>query len=303
MRALLRVPTGLGLLLGSGATALGFLAPWGPEFEVINHFRPLALAGAVLLVALAAWSGSRGLTRGTALLAAVSLLLALMPLAYRAQPARAGSERLKIVSLNLWDGNRDVEAAARFLEDERADVVVLQEAHRLYAALIERLKGTYPHAYCPHRDCSQALLTRAPPLEVGKEDVPPRYPLVVWARIPHAGRAVTVMGLHLPPPFRPQLQAEQADWLTDYLRDRQGPLVVAGDFNLTPFSWRLLRLLHRTGLRVHLVEAFSWPAHRWTPVVLIDNVLTTPDLGSVSARIGPAVGSDHRPIVAELAWR
>jgi endonuclease/exonuclease/phosphatase (EEP) superfamily protein YafD len=184
-----------------------------------------------------------------------------------------------------------------------ADVVVLQESDRMHGPLLERVKGAYPYAYCPDRSCRLALLARTAPLEVGYEDVPPRRPLLVWARVLHDGRAVTVMGVHVSYPFEPQRQVEHIDWLIGYLRQRSGPTVVAGDFNLTPFSWKLLKLLHETGLRAHIVDRFSWPAHRWVPLVLLDNVLTTSDLVRVAARIGPSAGSDHRSVIAELTWR
>jgi len=76
---------------------------------------------------------------------------------------------------------------------------------------------------------------------------------------------------------------------------------VAGDFNLSPFSWKLNRLLLTGGLRRHLTWSFSWPAHRGMPFVLLDNVLSTPGFGTVTARTGPRLGSDQRPMIADLA--
>ena len=303
IRAVLRAITVLGLLGGGGATALGLLAPLIPVLELVNHLRPFLLLGAGALLALAALDGSRRLTAAAALFAATTLLLAALPFAYRAAAAEGGGEPLKVVTLNVWGRNRDVEAVARFLESERADVVVLQEAPRIQAALLPRLKATYPHAYCPDRACSQAILTRVEPLEVGRENVAPRRPLLVWARIPHGGRTVRVIGLHFAYPFDPAWQAQHFEWLIGYLGRPEEPTVVAGDFNLTPYSWKLLRLIHVTGLRAHLVHRFSWPAHRLAPFVLIDNVLTTQDLGRIETRIGPPVGSDHRPVVARIGWR
>jgi endonuclease/exonuclease/phosphatase (EEP) superfamily protein YafD len=196
-----------------------------------------------------------------------------------------------------------VEAVARFLEAERADAVVLQEAYHLHGALIERVEGSYPHSYCPDEDCTVALLSRMRPLQVGKEDVPPRKPLLVWAEIPFGERTVKVVGLHLPFPFDPEYQAEHVEWLIDHMWQHPRATAVAGDFNLTPFSLKLVKLMRWTGLRAHLTWQFSWPTHMGFPLVLLDNVLTTPDLGTVSARLGPNVGSDHYPVIVELGWR
>ena len=274
-----------------------------PRPELINHFRPFLLVASALLLGAAWISRTRGLVLPAAALTLLTLGLALAPFGYRASMASGAEPAIKIVTLNLWVGQPDVETVARFLEREKADVVVLQEADRLHGALIERVKATYPHAYCPDRVCSLALLARMPWIEAGKENVAPRHPLIVRARFALGTRIVEVIGTHLSYPFESMRQAEQTEWLIDFVRRRPGPLVVAGDFNLTPFSWKLLKFMHRTGLRPHVVEAFSWPAHRFLPVVLLDNVLATPDLATVSARTGEFVGSDHRPVIVELAWR
>jgi endonuclease/exonuclease/phosphatase (EEP) superfamily protein YafD len=79
--------------------------------------------------------------------------------------------------------------------------------------------------------------------------------------------------------------------------------VVAGDFNLTPFSWGLSRLVRSAGLRRHATFGASWPAHRLLPLVLIDNVLSTPDVATRAVRIGPRIGSDHLPVTADLVLR
>jgi endonuclease/exonuclease/phosphatase (EEP) superfamily protein YafD len=303
LRVLPPIVASLGVVLGGGATALGLLAPWLPHLELINHFRPVLLLAAGAILALAALDGSRRLRAAAAFFAATTLFLAALPFAFRAGAAAEGGEPLKVVTLNVWGRNQDVEAVARFLESERADVVVLQEAPLLQAALLPRVKATYPYAYCPDPACRQAILTRVAPLEVGKEDVAPRRPLLLWARLPYGGRTVKVIGLHIAFPLEPVRQAQHVAWLIGYLGRPAEPTIVAGDFNLTPFSWKFLKLLYATGLRAHLVDRFSWPAHRLTPFVLIDNVLSTPDLGRLSARTGPRVGSDHRAVVVELAAR
>jgi hypothetical protein len=54
----------------------------------------------------------------------------------------------------------------------------------------------------------------------------------------------------------------------------------AGDFDLTPFSRKLAKLAHATGLRRHGTFLASWPS----------------DFASGSVRIGP----DHRPVIADI---
>jgi endonuclease/exonuclease/phosphatase (EEP) superfamily protein YafD len=76
---------------------------------------------------------------------------------------------------------------------------------------------------------------------------------------------------------------------------------VAGDLNLTPFSWKLAKLALSVGLRRHGTWAMSYPAHEWLPFLLLDNVLSTPHFATITFRTGLSLGSDHLPLVRDLA--
>ena len=69
---------------------------------------------------------------------------------------------------------------------------------------------------------------------------------------------------------------------------------------LTPFSWKLNKLAHATGLRRHGTFLASWPSDFASPAFQIDNVMSTPDFASGNVRVGPDLGSDHRPVIADI---
>lgn len=80
-----------------------------------------------------------------------------------------------------------------------------------------------------------------------------------------------------------------------------GPKVVAGDFNLTPES----AIYHRWF--GHLQNAFSnagwgWGGTKFTRKhsVRIDHILADDSFEFMNCSVGPDVGSDHRPVVAEM---
>jgi endonuclease/exonuclease/phosphatase (EEP) superfamily protein YafD len=75
--------------------------------------------------------------------------------------------------------------------------------------------------------------------------------------------------------------------------------IVAGALNLTPFAWRLAQL-QNAGFGQHATYLATWPA-RW-PVLLFDNVLSTDGIASVRVTIGPPLGSEHRPLIADIAF-
>jgi endonuclease/exonuclease/phosphatase (EEP) superfamily protein YafD len=287
----------------SSATLLGCLAPWFSWLELINHFRPFLLTASLGLAVVTLLTRSRRTVSAALLLLTIQATLALAPLRASAVRAEPSERNLRVVTANVWVSNRNVEAVARHLEGEAADVVLLQEVGPVHRRLIDRVRAAYPHAYCPDPICDLAILSREAPLASGRVDLPPGRPLLVWARFRAGPKEVEVIGTHLANPFHPHHQARYVGWFIDYLRTRSGPLILAGDFNLTPFSWGMERLTRETGLRRHTHLAFSWPAHRYVPVVGIDNLLSTPDIATVAVRTGPRIGSDHLPVTVDLAVR
>lgn len=72
--------------------------------------------------------------------------------------------------------------------------------------------------------------------------------------------------------------------------------VLAGDMNL----WGPPVRAYLPGWR-RAVTARTWPAPR--PHSQLDHVLVTPPVAVLAGRIGPAAGSDHRPVVVTLGLR
>jgi endonuclease/exonuclease/phosphatase (EEP) superfamily protein YafD len=111
-----------------------------------------------------------------------------------------------------------------------------------------------------------------------------------------------VASVHTANPFEPEDQAEDVDRLIAFVRSRTAPVIMGGDFNLTPFSWKLTKLTHLTGLRRAQTFEASWPANRLTPFVLLDHILVPRDVALVDVETGPSVGSDHLPVTAGLVF-
>ena len=92
--------------------------------------------------------------------------------------------------------------------------------------------------------------------------------------------------------------------MNGHLSQHQGKaLVVAGDFNVTPFSVHYGDFLKGTGLRDSALgfgisptwnRRFPWVA------IPIDHVFVSDDLVVMDRRVGPACGSDHSPVIVTL---
>lgn len=304
------------LLAGAAVTVAGMLAPVYAAADFLNHFRPYALAGTgVLLLAAVAMREPRTIL-AAAILAALNALLLALPLLWSATPAdrhlpgqalAGGVHRdLKIVTFNTLSG--DPQVLARFLLEQDADIVVLQETPpRQAAALAVLLRDRYPssHACLAQDRCAAAVFAKRAWVAAGHESWTSDRPETVWAQFDDSefGR-LRVIGVHLALPLRPEMQARHVERMIALGASLSGPTIVAGDFNMTPWSYRLQRLLAATGLRRHATFLLSWPTDGQfrlpAPAFLIDHVLTTPDIGSVSIRTGPVTGSDHLPVIAQV---
>jgi len=88
----------------------------------------------------------------------------------------------------------------------------------------------------------------------------PRLPTFARASFPAEGGAFSVVSVHLDRPTEPGQVSQIAafnELLAHYTPDR---LIVAGDFNLTPWSFALRRLDAQFGLERRDRALFSWPA-------------------------------------------
>ena len=89
------------------------------------------------------------------------------------------------------------------------------------------------------------------------------------------------------------------------------PYIVSGDFNF-PETAPQHANLKRAGVReAHELAAIgrgaTWPVNsifRYiVPGVRIDHIYLSPQLTATTCRTGVGRGSDHRPVVADLAFR
>ncbi len=303
------------LLFGLALATVGRLfadKAWWLDILADFQVQSVAVAAALFLAALLARRINQSVL-ALALLAVNGAILAphVAPLAPPMAPAAAGQAAMKVVSFNLSFNNHDTAAALDFLRRENADVVTVMEVTEQWRIALEQLKDLYPHRFygpvcrCPW-DTPHAIgvLSKRVWREVKLE----RSPLTgrvfaVWARFASASPDLVVAGVHLTNPlyYPASQQKAEAARLASVLGRLEGPVVVAGDFNMTPFSARYGTLLRESGLRrAEGGVNTTWPA-LLTPLGLpLDHILVSAAVGLASMRVGPRLGSDHRPVIATM---
>ncbi|MGE0747233.1 MAG: endonuclease/exonuclease/phosphatase family protein [Rhodospirillales bacterium] len=301
------------------ATGAGFLSAWWWVFDLFVHFRPhLAAAGLVLALAALALR-RRGAAVAAVLLAAVNLAPVLPYLGPAAAQAAAPSANLRVLTFNLHGESTDPAALRALVEAEDPDLVVLTELPRDMRPVTAALGRGLPHRLVALRYTSFdiGLFSRWRLGEARVDRSVERSFPVVYADVCNdaawAG-CVRVVALHASRPFRrtPGGYADARPWQDGQLALAErfaaeapdGRALVVGDLNLTPWSPRFGTLLDRGGLydtaRGRRLSA-TWASPLPFIGLMIDHVLASPGIVAVDSRVGPDLGSDHRPVVADLA--
>jgi endonuclease/exonuclease/phosphatase (EEP) superfamily protein YafD len=134
------------------------------------------------------------------------------------------------------------------------------------------------------------------------------------AEIDVGGRRFALYNVHLLPPRTPLYTSEHRLQFADLLDTLQAetlPYVVCGDFNF-PETTSQHAALKRAGVReAHELAGWgrgaTWPINgvfRYlVPGIRIDHVYLSPHLTATRCETGVGRGSDHRPVVVDVAWR
>ena len=289
------------------ASACALFAPLGWPFELFAHFRAQYLAAALVLAALLAW---RRL--------AVPALLALALAGWHAWPAAQGlvaappaaactGPTLTVATANVRYSNEDHARFLAWLDGEPADLVVVQEVTAAWAHDLAARRGyPYQHALTREDPYGIAILSRWPLEAVTLVDLAGDGLPSLGAVAAIAGRRIQVYGLHTHWPVTPSLARARDQALhaaAALTRAATLPVVMLGDLNLTPYSPPFDRLLADGRLRDAMQDRGwhpTWQSGFWPLALRIDHVLVSSGLCVEEATVGPAVGSDHRPVLARL---
>lgn len=303
----------VGLLLGTGvAGLLAWFGAWAWWLDLFAHFRLQYSIALLLALGLAA------VTRRWRLALVAALLLAsnLIPIARigLTAPAAAGPP-LQLAHFNLLSSNREHAAVTEWIAGSGAALVSLQEVDDRWAAVLAAVPGYQLRHAMPRsdnfglailvRDDAAALVGSVEPLELAGMPA-----LVVNMR--HADRPLALLSLHTLPPVsrrysetRDAQLAAAATWAIAQ-RERGSAPVILGDFNTTPFGGALAPLLaadlHDSLTARDLWTAGSWPDLPWPLRIAIDHCWHDARLVAGDRTIGPALGSDHRPLRLDLRW-
>lgn len=239
-------------------------------------------------------------------------------------------ETFSLATFNVQGSNAELEAASEWLLASGADIIVLQETADGYDQRLERLYDVYAHE--EHIAGSVRVFSRYAILErqiLPIEDEPGR--LALRLVLDQDGRQLAIYAVHLTLPQADSAGAKghfgfdlllrynearrnaQLRRLLDIMRGERIATLVAGDFNMSDSSLvydEIAAQLHDAWRGAGTGAGRSWPVAEaiglpriLQPFLRIDYIWHSERLRTVSAGIGPAIGSDHLPLLAAFEWQ
>ena len=261
---------------------------------------------------------------------AAAALVWLVPVAGWVPPSRQalaetdGKPPLRVLTYNMGEGHFAPAEMLAWLDDVAPQIAVFQECAQLIEPVRKLLVDRGWRVEVQQGSC---MVSRYPIRRVEARD-----PTAIWKmygsgivvryEVEAPGQVVNVVNVHLAT-VRQGLNALRyrrlggISELESNIEQRElesllahafaiqskGPLLVAGDFNMPEESAIYRR--HWSGLN----NAFSCAGYgfgtsketRWHGI-RIDHVLLGPGWSCLHTQVGPHLGGDHRPMVADLAW-
>jgi endonuclease/exonuclease/phosphatase (EEP) superfamily protein YafD len=279
------------------------LNAWFPLADSLSHFRVhyclVLLLVAVCFAVLRAWRWFGAVV--LCVLIGIGSIYPAWPLLSRRAEL---SHPLKLIQFNTLFNNPTPDRSLAWLKSEAPDFLMMQEVSQKTIAIYDGMAETMPYGIV----CKFAT--------VGGVAVRSKFPLVAqycsegrgmtWMRVNVNGKEVTFASVHLHWPY-PFKQWRQLAQLENEFKAMPRPVILTGDFNAAAWS----EAARRVGAATDTVVV---PGLRFTlrmgprpigPVAFlpIDQVLMPEGVRIGSIDVGPAVGSDHLPVVVEFEVR
>ncbi len=209
---------------------------------------------------------------------------------------------------------------------QQTTLLALNEAYPYQAELADEMR--LQHYTAINLTLSRRPFLAAQPVAINA----PGMPYLSRQVIEYDGQPIALYNIHLVAPvgsrpltqwgenyfvrvflgFDDRQRNQQLEALLAHLQHETLPYIVAGDFNTSDtsmtYTTRLAPHLHDSfrqagqglGMTWPVAETFGWAAFL-PSFIRMDYIFHSPELMTVAASVGDAVGSDHRPVLADLA--
>ena len=305
------IKVGVMLAAASSILALGARGHW--LMDLLANFRvqyALYLVVAALLFFLC--RNSRWAVV-TAVLAALNLWIIspyLVPSPRSAVVEKELGESFRLMNFNVLSSNRRHDDVITYLREKDADFVFLLEASPEWEPALKKLSDLYPHQKHEIQagNFGIALLSKTP---FQKVEVAEYTPLIasIDALVLVGDKRVRLIGTHPYPPINAKvcrLRNAHMQRLAESIAKETGATktIVAGDFNMTPWSPHFVDFLSASQLEDSAKGRGVMPTWYALPLfsfgVPIDHICVSEGIHIGDRGVGPDLGSDHRAVWVDV---
>ncbi len=306
---------GLGALIAGAACAAPMVGLDGFVGELAASWRPHVALGVLICAAMALASSYRILA---GLLVALAVTLGADVIRTELASAQAeaksdmqyGGAAVRVVFFNILIFNDDTGRFVAWIESRDPDVVVMTEMSPRHVERMAEAMADYPFQVLEPRGHSFGMVvySRHPisgevVTELAGSTPPASSPIMVTVGVETPAGTLHITGLHVFPPITPRRFTRRNEQLAiagDILAQLDAPRLVVGDFNATPWSADLRAFVSDNDLSRVNARA-TWPVWLGFAGIPIDHALTSRDLRILDIETGPDIGSDHRPVLIDVA--
>ena len=278
--------------------------------DLFNHFQ-VQFAGALLLALLVLLCMKSWRLAGLVAVFFAVPVIRIAPLFIKPKPVIIETS-LRFATFNVLTSNNRYDDAVKWIRETNPDVIFLPEVNEVWGEVLSPLQDSYPH-FIDHPvegNFGFAFYSKLPILSqeiisCGQLELP-----LLKARLKGPAGEFVFLGAHPVPPAT-AFWAEERDIflqrIAEEVKKETLPVLLAGDLNATRWSHGM-KPLFKVGLADSAAGfgiGATWQRSNPLVAIPIDHILFRNPAGPAwcsSHRVGPDLGSDHRPVVAEIAW-
>lgn len=233
--------------------------------------------------------------------------------------ADAGGVRVRVMTCNIHFEQLDAAALARLIAETKPDIVALQYWKEKYG------RGIFQPGEWQVRSGEPFCLGSRYPIEVVEppgHSSPCKENAMHYQLVTPAGK-LHFFNVHLSTPRQSLLavlragekgaaevkenmaaRRVQSAAISDWAEETRGPALIAGDFNMSTGS-RIYRADWSKYSDAFSLAGLGWGYTEFSSAgkgVRIDHILAGPGWRCHRCWVGPYVGSEHRPLIADLEW-
>lgn len=308
------------LVIAVAITGLALLTSqfgWPLYLEIFSHFQVQYFLLILILAGISLYLRHKGSL--IVLFCAAILSAQIIPWYLPFHLGRQSAD-CRILVANLNFSNSDATQTLSLVAAEQPDLALFIEVGQAMETQLDVLKTEFPYSTHIAVEDGIVLYSKFPlsNIQLQQFGLDARKSLVV--RMTVAGNLVSLVAVHPLPPIEHRMFQSRNTLLADveeYVKVQTKPVLLLGDLNITMWSPYYQSLIQQTHLK-NAREGFgiqgTWPRLRsyyslpaWSQWLImplqipIDHCLVSPEIEVTNIHTGIDTGSDHAPIVVDLA--